>query len=144
VSGPADAIAVAICDAFFTASELRTRWPTATSEQRATFDACAAAALTAARAAAKSGGNMEQALAAAVSDAFWQGRQPLKWMTWSGGAPTVREIFLIMARAAIEAGRRIRQARATNSVRGNENILRTSEPGAMSFGHERERQSPAA
>ena len=71
----------------------------------------AVAALDAGRRAREKTRGLELAVGQAVAGAFWQGAPlPPSWLTWDG-RQQAREIFLIMARAAIEAGRQLRSAR---------------------------------
>lgn len=110
----ADLMAVAICDAFFAAAvppDPR-RWPAANLDQRRTFQACAEAALEAGRRVQREQlPSLELAVGEAISGAFWAGvPSPPHWLTWRN-SPPAREVFLVMARAAIDAGRRTRAAR---------------------------------
>lgn len=116
---PVDVLAVAICDAFFAAITPPdpTRWRSADIEQRQTFQRCAEAALEAGRRVQRSeGADLELAVGEAIAGAFWPpGQVPPFWLTWRGASQS-REVYLRMARAAIDAGRRLRAARSREPV----------------------------
>jgi hypothetical protein len=114
---PAEAIAVALCDTFFAASGQAARWATATQAQRQTFLQCSASAIAAGRAVAAAGnGDLEQAVAEAISAGFWGAEPAPARLTWAHGSPQVRALFLMLARTAISTGRSLRSQRAAQSV----------------------------
>lgn len=110
-----DLMAVAMCDAFFAAITPPdpTRWRTARADQRMTFQGCASAALDAGRRAkGQPAEEVEDAVARAVSDAFWaHAEPPPRWLRYEVGPPQVREFFRLVGRAGMEAARRIRETR---------------------------------
>lgn len=107
----ASLLAPVLCDAWFEIAELPTRWASASLDQRRTFQACASAAVEAARTARDgASADVEGDLARAIDAAFWASATRPAWATWDR-SPQLREICRGMAAAAISAGRRIREAR---------------------------------
>lgn len=111
---PVDYAAAHMADAYFEAITPpdRTRWISASVEQRRTFVACAEAAFAAGRAnPGLEPAALETAVAQAVAGAFWRDatRPPPAWLTWAAGPPQVRDLFRQVARAGISGARRWRE-----------------------------------